>query len=205
MVVTQTALDISERVERRLEALGAPEDQSHPWRIDGRETADWAARKRAKAFQALQRVQVDAATQRNEIMDAVASYLFPIDLWEKDETERLGREVAHWEAKLAEYHRDVLAEDDHAKTIKLPHAQLHARKQPDKWEFGDEFLSWAKTTMPHLVRIKEEVAASTAKASLKALDRTDEGQLVSTEGEVIPGLTVIPGAVTYTIEQDVEL
>lgn len=197
--------EIAERVEHRLEALGAPEQPDAPWRIEGREQADWAARKRAKALRQLEAVKTDAATQRAEIMEAIVSYLYPIDTFEAEETERLGREVAHWEAKLAEYHRDQLKEDDRLKTIKLPHAVLHSRKNPDKWEFTDAFLSWAEANLPFSVVTKKQVDKVSAKGSLKDAQRLDDGHVVGPEGDIIPGLVVLPGDTNYTIEGGAEL
>jgi phage host-nuclease inhibitor protein Gam len=191
--------EIHELVEARLDLLGAPEVVNEAWRISGRETADWAARKRAKALGQLGAVQADAQRQRDEIMEAIAPYLFPIDLYEKDETERLYREIGHWEAKLAQWHRAELAEDDKLKTIKLPHATLRSRKNPDHWEFGDGFLSWAKDRLPTVVRVKEEIDKAAVKAALKDWQRMDDGVFVSPEGEVIP-VAVQPGEVNFTIE-----
>lgn len=198
--------EIAERVERRLELLGAPEAQPENWKIDGRETADWAARMRAKRLGQLAEVKGDAARQRAEIMEAIAPYLFPIDMFEKEETERLSGDIRHWEAKLAEYHRDQLAEDDHLKTITLPHAKLHSRKQPDKWEFADEtFIAWAREELPMAVRTKEEVDKPSVKKALKDLERIEGGALLRPDGEVVPGLVVLPGDTTFTVEQEVAL
>lgn len=205
MAVTQMAeASIGELVERRLEMLDEPQGPKEAWRVGGPNEADWAARKLAKATRQLADVHAEAQRQRNEIMEAIASYLFPIDLYEKEESERLEREVGHWTAKLTEWHRDQLAEDDSLKSIKLIHATLRSRKQPDRWEFTeDEFLAWARSMIPEAVRTIEQIDKPSVKASLKGLARTDEGQVVNADGELVPGLVVLPGDTSFTIEQEV--
>ena len=51
-----------------------------------------------------------------------------------------------------------------------------------------EFIEWAKVNDPALLRIKTDVD----KSALKVLI-TEEGVLISTQGEIIPDVEVVPG------------
>jgi hypothetical protein len=72
-------------------------------------------------------------------------HLAPADEWEADQAERLVHDEAYFEGLLAEWHRQVLAEDPRQKTLRLPHGALAARKAPDHFEVDDEeFLAWGQ-------------------------------------------------------------
>jgi hypothetical protein len=71
----------------------------------------------------------------------------------------------------------------------LPHGTLKTTAGQPKIEFKDEskFIEWAKVNDPTLLKIKTDVD----KTALKALI-TEEGVVISTQGEIIPEVTVVP-------------
>jgi hypothetical protein len=72
----------------------------------------------------------------------------------------------------------------------LPHGTLKTTAGQSRIEFKDEskFIEWAKVNDPALLRIKTDVD----KSALKVLI-TEEGVLISTQGEIIPDVEVVPG------------
>lgn len=116
-----------------------------------------------------------------------------IEAWAQAERSRLEREQAWYEGLLERWHAERLAEDPKAKTIRLPHGTLSARKAPPRWEFdADAFLAWARSHAPELVRVREEIDVAAAKRTLM-LDEPAPGEVVAPTyaGRTIPGVQVM--------------
>lgn len=191
----------------RMEALG-----DGRFRLADAGQADWALRKLARVTSRLAEVHAVASRQRQAILDAVAPHLRMIDDWATEEEGRISGEIAHWEGLLVEYHRSVLSDDPKgAKTIRLPHGTLSARKLPDHWEFTEEFEGWAKGHRPDLLRT--EVTKPEAK---KAIALTGDGTPVAdvvtgpvtedgaipTAAVEVPGVTVTLGEVRFSVSTE---
>lgn len=104
---------------------------------------------------------------------------------------------------LEMWHRAVLADDPSRKTISLPCGTLKARQQQPVWEFDEEaFIAWASEHAPGLVRIPEPKPAVDKTAAKKALipDATGLDLVVTTDGEVVPGVTVTPRPPAFTVD-----
>lgn len=65
-------------------------------------------------------------------------HLAPAVECEADQAERLVHDEAYFAGLLAEWHREVLAEDPRQKTLRLPHGALTPRKAPDRFEVDEE-------------------------------------------------------------------
>jgi phage host-nuclease inhibitor protein Gam len=143
-------------------------------------SADWALRK-------LARVRGDVAQ-----VDAVAEeQVATVRDWQQRERERLGHDEEFFCALLAEYHRDRLGEDERAKTIRLPHGELRARRTPAGIHIEDEdsFLRWA-----------EEDGRFTYQVT--RLDKRLVKDAVLKDGEVLPGVTPTEPTVRFTASTD---
>lgn len=104
---------------------------------------------------------------------------------------------------LEMWHRAVLADDPSRKTISLPCGTLKARAQQPVWEFDEEaFIAWAQEHAPELVRVPEPKPAVDKTAAKKALipDATGLDLVVTTDGEVVPGVTVTPRLPAFTVD-----
>lgn len=186
---------LDEVVLDALDTLDAPEE-SEGFRIDNEGNADWAARKLAKTRSALVAATVLATRQKDAILDAVRPHLDAIDRWYAAERDRREADAERWEALLADYHRAVLRLDDRAKTIRLPHATLSARKNPDRWETDDEkVIEWAQTANPAILRTKVEIDRREMKQALVNI-----GGTATFAGEIVPGVTVLPGETKFSVE-----
>jgi phage host-nuclease inhibitor protein Gam len=176
-----------ERLEEVLDGSGTPDAVlgEHAWIIEDAGQADWAGRKLAKANRAIAEVEQLAKQQ----IDA-------INAWKHDEMVRLEKERENWLAKLADYHRARLAEDDHVKTIRLPHVTLTARKKQDGVDIPDPLgvLEVLKKDFPFYVRTKV----------IEEIDRKAVKEAVLKSGEIIPGVYVAPGEVEFSASTDVE-
>jgi len=116
-----------------------------------------------------------------------------IEAWRGAEHGRLGTQREHWEALLGQYHRQRLEEDEKAKTIRLPHGTLTARKLPDGIVIEDEdaLLKWARTEAPDYVRTRVDLNHSAIKSA------------VLKSGEIIPGVSATVGEVRYAVTTEV--
>ncbi len=194
-------------VEMELDALDAP-----PYADDGRfkvvdrTQADWVGRLRARRLDELSAVRHRAERQRDAVMAAIKPYLDPIDEWEAERTAALEREVTSLEAVLMDFHRHEVetAEIDPPLTIKLPHVTLHSRKHPDRWEFADAFVAWARAQRPELLR--EEVTKPAAKKAVRIMEGGTAVVEIANGDELVdvpvPGIEVEVGERNYWVGDD---
>jgi hypothetical protein len=147
------------------------------FRVDDDQKADWALRKLA----VIRRKQAE----NQSIFDAE---LARIKEWLSKVNTALERDSAYFEAVLTPYALQQRSEG--RKTVTLPHGTLKTTAGQSHIEFKDEskFIEWAKVNDPALLRIKTDVD----KSALKVLI-SEEGVLISTQGEIIPDVEVIPG------------
>lgn len=203
---------LRDAVEMELDALDAPEQTEHGWKVEDRTQADWVGRLRARRLDELTAVRHRAEKQRAAVMAAIKQYLDPIDQWEQDRATVLQNEVDRLDALLVGYHRHEVesAEVDPPLTIKLPHVDLCSRKAPDRWEFTDEFVAWATEHRSDLLRL--EVDKPKAKKAVTLRDITGASvptvlvdDVEPTTGELhdvivpVPGVTATRGERSYWV------
>ncbi len=77
------------------------------------------------------------------------------------------------------------------KTIVLPYGKLATRPVADKWEVvdADAFITWAEQS-GHGATLLKITKAPVMKEIKAALNLTEDGTLLSPEGEPVPGVTV---------------
>lgn len=145
--------------------------------VDNDQKADWAIRKLA----VIRRKQAE----NKAIYDAE---IIRITEWLSTVNTALDRDALYFEAVLTPY--ALLQRSEGRKTVTLPHGTLKTTAGQSHIEFKDEskFIEWAKVNDPALLRIKTDVD----KSALKVLI-TEEGVLISTQGEIIPDVQVVPG------------
>ena len=145
--------------------------------VDNDQKADWAIRKLA----VIRRKQAE----NKAIYDAE---VIRITEWLSTVNTALDRDALYFEAILTPY--ALLQRSEGRKTVTLPHGTLKTTAGQSHIEFKDEskFIEWAKVNDPALLRIKTDVD----KSALKVLI-SEEGVLISTQGEIIPDVQVVPG------------
>jgi len=124
--------------------------------------------------------------------------------WHERRIQTLTRQEAWATSSLAQFHAAMLRDNPKATTLDLPGGKLVARKQQPAWEFGPEFVTWAMSSAPDLVRIPEPVPAADKAAAKKALTITGESgegvPVVDAQGELVPGVAVTFRGVKHTVE-----
>jgi hypothetical protein len=195
-----TSDEVVEAVTAGLDDIDPPAPDGQGFKVTDGGSADWALRKLARVRSRQAEVAQLAEKQRQAILASVAQFLEPIDEWEADELARLRGDAEFFEALLLQFHRSVLAEDERAKTVRLPHGKLVARKQKDKWDIEDDVLiEWAKSVgAAGVVRVKAEVDRAEIRRG-HVLQAASNGVVVWA-GEIVPGVTFAPGEVQFTVE-----
>jgi hypothetical protein len=171
--------------ERLNDYLAQPEaddtnGREQHWVVDDPSRAEWALRKLA----GIRRQQAENRAVAEEEKRRIAD-------WLDDVNGTLARSAQFFEGLLTTWHRRVLDVDPDRKTVSLPSGELKARKQPDRWEFTDDFTAWAQQHRPDLVRVRVDVDRTTAKGHLERISAeavvdVDSGDIrftVTTPGE----------------------
>ena len=151
----------------------------------------------------LARIRADIA----QVEETAARQIEQVNAWAERRYEVLHNR-ARWEQDgLEMWHRAVLADDPSRKTISLPCGTLKSRVQQPVWEFDDdEFIAWAVEHAPDLVRIPEpkpQVDRNAAKKTLIA-DATGLDMVVTSDGELVPGVTVTVRPPSFTVVTEVD-
>lgn len=184
-------------------AYEAPEDDEAraAFRVDSPAAAEWAMRKLAKA-------QADA----DEANRQYRAELDRINTWVDREHDRIGRDASFFASLLIDWHRRLcdaeLAEAGswdkvRHKTRRLPSGEVSARQAPDSWAATDEpaFIAWAEANRPALVKVEKSAKISEAKKALVAKEIFGTHMALDPHtGEVVPGITVTPGEVHYSVK-----
>lgn len=144
--------------------------------VDDDAKADWAMRKLAS----IRRKQADNKAIYDREVLRVAEWL------EKVNT-ALERDAEWFESNLKPY---ALTERYNGrKSVVLPHGTIKTTAGRPKIEIEDEiqFLAWAETSQPELIRTKKEIDKKVLNTLL-----TDSGDVISTQGEIVPSVRVTP-------------
>ena len=156
-----------------------------PWHSEGFQVtddqkADWAIRKLAS----VRRKQAE----NKKIYDAE---IIRITEWLSSVNHALEKDASYFEAILTPY--ALLQRSDGRKTISLPHGTIKTTAGQPKIEIEseDRFIEWALVNDPDLLKIKTDID----KTAIKALI-TDENVVISTQGEIVPEVTVIPAEIS---------
>lgn len=122
-----------------------------------------------------------------------------IDDWVKEQAHRY--RTGELEAALAGFHAARLADDPDAKTLRFPAGDLMSRAGQAEWDFDESFLEWAERERPELLRRNVEVDRNAAKKAITSA----LGTAFDSAGELVPGVTVTPGATSFTVKCAAEL
>ena len=185
----QEALGLDESLDGAYSVPEVPEERVH-FTVDNLEKAAWAMRKLAHIRK-----------KQAEIQSIADKEIMRIQYWAEDQKKGLEDDARYFEGLLMAYHQSVYADDPKAKTIKLPHGELTARKQQDDWRIMDEvFIQAAKELgLMNLIRVKEEPNKTELKKALWFDPET--GKVIDPEtGAVVDGVTVIPGGVKFSVK-----
>jgi hypothetical protein len=152
------------------------------FRVENDSQAVWAMRKLAAAKARL-----------NDIALIAESEIARVQHWAEQQSREPMRNTEYFEGILVEYGMSQRAEG--RKTVSTPYGAIKSRTGQPKYTFTDrdEFIAWAKANRPGWVAVKEEPALSVIRAET-------EGAVDSDTGEIIPGLSVDPASVSFSVE-----
>lgn len=173
--------------DRALEEAALSGDPDR-FRCDTDDKAAWALRKLRDARARLARIETQATEGRRRI-----------DEWVAQESKAPNRDIAAFEGMLRAYHEHVLATDPNRKTIRLPDGELTARKAPGAVDVVDldAFLAWADDGHHEFLRIKAEPNKTALAGVTLKLENAEFSDLVTDDGERIPGVVVRAGRVVF--------
>ena len=169
-------------MEQSLMEYGAPEVHEG-WRVDSMSSADWALRKIRARRAEMAELKKYADTEKARI-----------DMWLKEQSETLQRDVDFFEAQLKPFVADAL-EGKKTKTLKFPCGSCSFKKSAPKFTKNEsELLEYIKTNYNSYVDVTVKESVNWAEFK-KTLQFAQGGKLITADGEVVPG-------VTYTVEED---
>lgn len=154
------------------------EEQKQEWVVDSLDSATWAFRKIGS---------LNKQVAENERLAKEEKYR--IEQWEQRENSSHKQSIEFFEQKISEYHRTLLADDPKAK-IKTPYGQASLRKVSASFEYGNDLVSELKEVgLNEFIRVKEEINKVDLKKNITV---TDDLKVVTKDGEVLKGITVVP-------------
>jgi hypothetical protein len=161
------------------------------FRITDDKQATWAMRK------------LMALRHRVEENEAVAdAERLRIDEWLQYANQRYAGDIAYFEAILTMYAQQQRTTDGR-KTIDTPYGAVKSRATQDKFKIVDEdvFLKWAEESLPDAIMVKRTPSVTNLKKAVTIETTETLGLVAMTEdGEIVPGVHVEAGSVSYTVE-----
>jgi Bacteriophage Mu Gam like protein len=167
--------------------LIAPDGE--PFRIVADAMAEWALRKLAavRAKKAENDSIAEAEVQR-------------VTLWVQGANSALDHDEQYFVGLLSDYARRE--RDEHGrKSVVLPHGAVKSRSSAAKVRVIDPevFTPWAQENATELLR----VTVAPAQAAInEQVEITEAGAVFIATGEVVPGVTVDPATIKYTVTTD---
>lgn len=164
-----------------------------PFIVDNDRKATWAMRK-------LLEHQQEVAG----IISIAEAEIARIQQWADEQAAKHSTSIAYFEAQLTRYAATVREESGgKVKSISTPYGKVTSRAGTDKWVIDDEaFLDWARETHPDWIRTVEQRAVDvpTLKTAFVALPTGDGVSAVTPDGDIVPGISIVPGETSFKVE-----
>ena len=145
-----------------------------------------------------------AMTEADRIKAAADAQRERIAQWEADALRPVLNEAQRCDELLVSYYQALLRENPKLpKTYPIPGGTISRRKGVDKVEVVDEsaFITWAQDNAPQaLSNPKPRPLVSELKGAM--WDHTDDGKVVSPDGQPVPGVAVVAGVERFAAKPD---
>lgn len=163
-----------------------PDRQSdQPFTIASDEQATWAMRK-LKAIR----------DKQAEIQSIADNEIRRVQEWADAQIGGLTGDGEFFENLLITYGQQERRKG--RKVISTPYGFVKSRAGSKKTIIDEnQFIPWAQQHAPELVKISQIPQKSEI---LRTCKTTDDGAVITDEGEIVPGVAIITGATTYRIE-----
>lgn len=167
------------------------DEERQTFSIDNLELLTWA-------FKKLSSIDAEIEDKTN-----VARYeKDKIDKWLNSVTEPLEHSKSFFEAKIKEYHEQILLDNPQKKTISTPYGKVKSTRkkaQPIKSN-EEELMEYVILNEPDLLKIKKEVNWSELKKKIH-ITEADEGLIIVDEnGQIVSGVSVEEEKVIFKVE-----
>ncbi|OWT52651.1 host-nuclease inhibitor Gam family protein [Bacillus sp. K2I17] len=164
--------------------------EQQQFEISDLESLNWAFRK----ISALKDKEKEVVQLANVERERIAN-------WEKSELNPIHDSIGFFEWHIQRYHAEQLAADPKQKTISTPYGKSKTRKSSEAPEKADEtkLLDYAiENELDDC--IKTEIKWGELKKKFKIQKIGDEKVIVDEDGQIVPGVTVKPESISYSVE-----
>ncbi|MBR3117794.1 host-nuclease inhibitor Gam family protein [Bacillus paranthracis] len=166
------------------------QDAEQQFEITDINQLNWAFRK----LTALKAQEKEVTTLANVERDRIAE-------WEKGELISVHNSITFFESHVQRYHAEQLAVDPKQKTISTPYGKSKTRKSKEAPDKANEELLLDYVIQNDLAEfIKNSVKWADLKKTLKIVQIGDEKVVVDGDGQIVPGVTVKPESISYSVE-----
>lgn len=184
---------MSATLEEHLIEANTPEDfnDGQHWQIRSAEEADWAGRKLQQLY-----------AKKNDVIQQGNRLIREAQAWMQAECAPIEQDISFFEGQLQAWLQREIEADDSTKprqSRSLPCGvtvkRIAGRERVDVFD-EDAFVQWAlETEHSDLVR----TITVPDKNGIKAFANID-GQFITEDGEILPGVTVVRGEDRYRVE-----
>jgi len=160
------------------------------FRIKDLGAANWAFRK-IKAMQE-KRAENNALAEQEKAR---------IDTWLEGQNRDSDKRIAFFESLILDYFLEERAKDERFK-LSTPYGKVSTRKG-DKWEYDEAALveSLKDAELHEFIKVVESPEKAAIKKAKDIFSVTEDGQLVTAQGEIIEGVTVVKSE-TITVKAE---
>lgn len=164
--------------------------EQQQFQISDLESLNWVFRK----LTALKAEEKKVTTLANVERDRITQ-------WEQSELTSVHNSISFFETHIQRYHAEQLAADPKQKTISTPYGKSKTRKSKETPDKENEELLLDYVIQNDLAQfIKNSVKWADLKKSLKIVEISGEKVIVDEDGQIVPGVTVKPESISYSVE-----
>ena len=173
-----------------VEDINSLQPEDNRFEITDINSLNWAFRKVAALQSKAKEIKQLADVERERI-----------ESWERSELKSIDASLNFFESLVTQYHQKQLAEDPKAKTISTPYGKSKTRKTKEQPEKANEELVLQYVIENNLDEyIKNSVKWADLKKDLKIVEISGEKVVVDSNGQIVPGITVKPESISYSLE-----
>ncbi|HDR6754798.1 TPA: host-nuclease inhibitor Gam family protein [Bacillus cereus] len=166
------------------------QDSEKRFEISDLEGLNWAFRKLTALKEEEKKITTLANVERDRITQ-----------WEQSELKPIHNDISFFETHIRRYHMEQLEMDPKQKTISTPYGKSKTRKSSEAPEQKDkaQVLQYAiENELDDC--LKTEVKWVDFKKKLKIVEIGEEKVVVDENGQIVPGVTVKPESISYSVE-----
>lgn len=167
------------------------QSQEQKFEISDLNSLNWSFRKIAALKQQEKEIKQLADVERERI-----------NTWEQDSLNPIHNSISFFEGLVQAYHAKQLAEDPKKnKTISTPYGKSKTRRSSESVEKQNEELLLEYVFENDLGEfIKSSVKWADLKKSLRIVEISGEKVIVDENGQIVPGVSVKPESISYSVE-----